>query len=141
MAEDGFSAGGFLTRWLVALALVLVTFNPTSWSYVHWLLADWPGDNLPLKALAGVVLLILYVIFLLSTWRAIGALGVLLAVLFFAAALWVLVSYGWLDPHQTTLMTWVVLVVFATILAIGMSWAHIRRRMSGQIDVDRIDDN
>ena len=141
MAGDGFSAGGFLTRWLVALALVLVTFNPTSWSYVHWLLADWPGDNMPLKALAGVVLLILYVIFLLSTWRAIGALGVLLAVLFFAAALWVLVSYGWLDPHQTTLMTWVVLVVFATILAIGMSWAHIRRRMSGQIDVDRIDDN
>ena len=141
MAQEEFSAGGFVIRWLCALALVLVTFNPTGWSYVHWLLADWPGDNLPLKALAGVVLLIFYVIFLLSTWRAIGALRLLLAVLFFAAALWVLVSYGLLDPHQTTLMTWVVLVVFATILAIGMSWAHIRRRMSGQIDVDRVDDN
>ena len=141
MAQDEFSAGGFLTRWLAALALVLVTFNPTSWSYVHWLLADWPGDNMPLKALAGVVLLILYVIFLLSTWRAIGALGLLLAVLFFGALLWVLISYGWLDPHQSTLMTWVILVVIATILAIGMSWAHIRRRMSGQIDVDRVDDN
>ncbi len=58
-----------MIRWLVALALVLVTFNPTRWSYVNWLLADWPGDNMPLKALAGVVLLILFVIFLLSTWR------------------------------------------------------------------------
>ncbi len=141
MAQAEFTAGGFLTRWLAALALVLVTFNPTSWSYVNWLLADWPGDNMPLKALAGVVLLILYVIFLLSTWRAIGALGLFLAALFFAAALWVLIFYGWLDPHQTTLMTWLLLVVVATILAIGMSWAHISRRMSGQIDVDRIDDN
>ncbi len=141
MAQDEFSAGGFVTRWLFALALVLVTFNPTPWSYVNWLRADWPGDNLPIKALAGVVLLILFVIFLLSTWRAIGALGLFLAVLFFGAVLWVLVSYGILDPHRADLMTWVILVVIATILATGMSWGHIRRRMSGQIDVDRVDDH
>ncbi len=55
--------------------------------------------------------------------------------------LWVLIFYGWLDPHRATLMTWVLLVVIATILAIGMSWAHIQRRMSGQFDVDRVDDN
>ena len=78
----------------------MVTFNPTSWSYVNWLLTDWPGDNLPIKALAGVVLLILYVIFLRSTWRAIGPLGLVLAALFFAALLWVLIYYGWLDPTQ-----------------------------------------
>ena len=52
-----------------------MTFNLIGWSYVSWLVADWPGDNMPLKALAGVVLLILYAIFLLSTWRAIGVLG------------------------------------------------------------------
>ncbi len=141
MAKAEFSAGGFVTRWLVALALVMVTFNPTSWSYISWLRADWPGDNLPLKALAGVVLLIIYVIFLSSTWRAIGPLGLFLTTLFFAALLWVLIFYGWLDPHQATLMTWVLLVVIATILAIGMSWSHIRRRMSGQLDVDRVDED
>jgi len=53
MAKAEFSAGGFVTRWTVALALVMVTFNPTSWSYVSWLLAERPSDNLPLKALAG----------------------------------------------------------------------------------------
>jgi hypothetical protein len=119
---------------------VLATFNPTRWSYANWLLADWPGDNLPLKALAGVVLLIVYVIFLRSTWRSIGPLGVFLAVLFFAVLLWVLIDYGWLDPHEASLMTWILLVVFATILAIGMSWSHIRRQMSGQYDVDRVDE-
>jgi Family of unknown function (DUF6524) len=140
MAKAEFSAGSFATRWLAALALVIVTFNPTSWSYVSWLLTDWPGDNLPLKALAGVVLLIIYVIFLRSTWRAIGPLGLFLAVLFFGVLLWVLIFYGWLDPTQANLMTWVLLVVVATILAIGMSWSHVRRRMSGQYDVDRVDD-
>jgi Family of unknown function (DUF6524) len=139
MAKAGFSAGGFLTRWVVALALVMVTFNPTSWSYLNWLLADWPGDNLPLKALVGVVLLIAFVIFLRSTWRAIGLIGLVLAGLFFAALLWVLIFYGWLDPTEPNLMTWVILVIIATVLATGLSWSHIRRRMSGQVDVDRVD--
>ena len=118
-----------------------MTFNPTSWSYLNWLLADWPGDNLPLKALAGVVLLIAFVIFLRSTWRAIGLIGLVLAGLFFAALLWVLISYGWLDPTEPNLMTWVILVIIATVLATGLSWSHIRRRMSGQVDVDRVDEN
>lgn len=141
MAKAEFSAGDFLTRWLVALALVMVTFNPTSWSYANWLLADRPGDNLPLKALAGVVLLIIYVIFLRSTWRAIGPVGLVLSALFFGVLLWVLIDYGWLDPHRANLMTWIILVVVATVLAIGMSWSHIRRQMSGQYDVDRVDED
>ena len=98
MAKAEFSAGDFITRWFVALALVMATFNPTSWSYLSWLLADWPSDDLPLKALAGVVLLIAFVIFLRATWRAIGPVGLVLAGLFFAAVLWVLIDYGWLDP-------------------------------------------
>jgi hypothetical protein len=141
MAKAEFSAGDFLTRWLVALALVMVTFNPTPWSYANWLLADRPGDNLPLKALVGVVLLIIYVIFLRSTWRAIGPVGLFLSALFFGVLLWVLIDYGWLDPHRANLMTWIILVVVATVLAIGMSWSHIRRQMSGQYDVDRVDED
>jgi hypothetical protein len=141
MARAAFSTGSFITRWVIALALVMATFNPTAYSYVDWLLADWPGDNLPLKALVGVVLLILYVIFLRSTWRSIGPFGLFLAALFFATAFWVLISYGWLDPTRATLMTWLALVVVATILAIGMSWSHLRRQMSGQADVDDVDED
>ncbi len=133
--------GGRLPAALgVALALVLVTFNPTRWSYASWLLEDWPGGNLPIKALAGVVLLILWVIFLRATWRSIGALGLVLAALFFGAVLWVLVDYDLLDPRQPHLMTWITLAVVATILATGMSWSHVRRRLSGQVDVDDVDE-
>ena len=140
MAQATFSAGGFVMRWTFALVLVMATFNPTRWSYASWVLADVPGGRLPLKVLAGVVLLILYVIFLRATWHSIGPLGLTLAALFFGAALWVLIDYGWLDPRQAELMTWIILVVVATILAIGMSWSHVRRRLSGQADVDEVNE-
>jgi len=29
--------------------------------------------------------------------------------------------------------------VFACVLAVGMSWSHIRRRVSGQFDTDDVD--
>lgn len=83
MAVASFSAGGFLVRWVVALALVLLTFNPTPYSYVNWVM-HMTDDMMPVKFLVGVVLLILFVIYLRATWRAIGPIGLVLAGLFFA---------------------------------------------------------
>jgi O-antigen/teichoic acid export membrane protein len=136
--------GDFVVRWLGALALVMATFNPTPYSYASWVLSGWgdqgADDDLPLKALVGVVLLILYVIFLRSTFRSIGALGVVLAAMLCGAILWVAVDWGWLDPLGGDAMIWVGLVVVATILAIGLSWSHVRRKLSGQVDVDDVDE-
>ena len=36
-------------------------------------------------------------------------------------------------------MAWVVLALLGVTLGVGMSWAHIRRRASGQASVDRVD--
>ena len=103
MAQAGISVGGFLARWLAAFVLVFITFNPTSYSYTNWLIADRTGDDLPIKALAGVLLLIAYVIFLRATWRSIGLLGLILIALLFGAIGWVLIDYDLLDPGQATL--------------------------------------
>jgi hypothetical protein len=140
MAQAGFSVGDFVARWLAAFALAFITFNPTSYSYANWLIAGGAGNDLPIKALAGILLLIAYVIFLRATWRSIGPLGLMLVALLFGAIGWVLIDYGLLDPGQATLMTWIVLAVVATILAIGVSWSHVRRRLSGQVDVDDVDE-
>lgn len=51
-----------------------------------------------------------------------------------------LIDYGYLDPRESTIMGWIVLVVIASILAIGLSWSHVRRRVSGQADVDDVDE-
>jgi hypothetical protein len=140
MAQAGFSLGDFVACWPAAFALVFITFNPTSYSHTNWLIAGGAGNDLAIKALAGILLLIAYVIFLRATWRSIGPLGLMLVALLFGAIGWVLTDYGLLDPGEATLMAWIVLAVVATILAIGVSWSHVRRRLSGQVDVDDVDE-
>jgi hypothetical protein len=139
MAVRSFNARSFLVRWGIALALVLGTFNPTRYSFYHWV-GDVEAGNLPLKVLVGIVLAILYVIFMRATWRSIGPFGLALAVAFFGAVIWLLIHWGLLDPEQRTIMTYVVLVVLATVLAVGISWSHIRRRVAGQADMDDVGD-
>jgi Family of unknown function (DUF6524) len=51
--EKDFNAVGLLVRFLMALALVLITFNPTGLSYVHWLANGFPAVT-PLKVVAGL---------------------------------------------------------------------------------------
>jgi hypothetical protein len=139
MARPAFNAVSFLIRWVVALILVFATFNPTPYSYYRWVTA--PGDgNLALQALVGVALLILYVIFMRATWRSIGPIGLALAVALFGAIVWVMIDVGLLDADRPKIMTYVILVVLATILAVGISWSHIRRRMTGLADIDDVDE-
>ena len=44
---------------------------------------------MPLKVLAGILLLILYLIYLRATWRSIGPIGVSLAAALLATLIWV----------------------------------------------------
>ena len=58
---------------------------------------------------------------------------------------WVLINdrwyyYGLLDTEETTVMTYIVLVLIATVMAVGISWSHVRRRVSGQADMDDVDE-
>src|SRR5262245_24727348 len=135
---EAFTPLGFLLRLVAALVLVLCTFNPTGYSYVHWVATVFPHIT-PVQAIVGIVLLVGWIVYLTATMRSIGLLGVVIAVAFFAAVVWLIASWGWLDPHNATAMTWVVLLISSAILAVGMSWSHIRRRLSGQADVDEVE--
>ena len=63
----------------------------------------------------------------------------MLAGIFLAALLWVLITQGILSLDRPSILTWVVLFAIATIMAIGLSWSHVRRRLSGQADVDDVE--
>ena len=138
MAVQRFTFVNFAIRWVFAIVLVFATYNPTEYNFVSW---AFPFDDgqLPFKALAAISLVILYVIYLRATFRSIGWVGILLAGIFLAALLWVLLTQGILSIEEPTALTWVVLFAIATIMAIGLSWSHIRRRLSGQADVDDVD--
>ena len=135
---DEFSFSGFLWRLVFAVALVLLTFNPTGHSYYHWLLDGFPSIT-PGEAVAGVVLLGAWIFFVRSTFAAMGALGVGLLLALFASIVWWVTSRGWLDLGDRSAVAWVVLAVLGVVLGVGMSWSHIRRRISGQASVDRVD--
>lgn len=135
---EKFTPLGFLLRLLAAIVLVFVTFNPSGFSYYHWIANGLPQVN-PASVVVGILLLAAWAVFLTATMRSIGLIGVTIALAFFAAVIWMVVSWGWLDPHNSTAMAWIVLLVFAVILGIGLSWSHMRRRLTGQADVDEVD--
>jgi len=140
MALKRFSFFNFMIRFVMALVLVFCTYNPSGYSWYHWTMES-PNKLDPMLVFAGIVLLIGWVIYIRSTVRSLGEIGTFLAIAFFAALTWVLIEYDVLSVENTTVLTYVVLTMLSAIMATGMSWSHIRRRMSGQLDVDDVDDN
>ena len=136
--DNSLTFRGFLYRFLAALALVLVTFNPTGWSFVHWIRATLPRFE-PLQALAGLILVTGWGFFGHATLRSIGTLGLLIGAAFFAALVWLLISWGWLSLADQNALVWISLLMITFLLSVGVSWSHVRRRVSGQADVDDVD--
>jgi hypothetical protein len=126
---------GFLIRWLAAFVLLAATFNPTELSYFHWARDNW-NDQLPLAVLFGLILLVAFILFLTAVLRGIGALGVVLVVAVLAALVWVLVDFGWISLDNPSSNTWIALVMTSIVLAVGMYWGILWRRLSGQLEVD-----
>ena len=130
---------GFLFRFLFALLLVMLTYNPSGYSYSHWLQTSFSNFG-PLLGVAGISLIIGWVIYLRATLRSLGLIGLILAALFFSTIIWLLIDWGWLGLNNVTAMSWVILVLLSAILAVGISWSHIRRKWTGQIDSDDVDE-
>ena len=138
MAVKKFSFTDFLIRFVMAVVLVFATYNPSEYSLYHWFIRT--SDKLdPLLAFSAVVVLIGWVVYLRATVRSLGAIGTFLAIAFFATLTWLMIDYNLLSVENIEVLTYVVLVMLAAIIATGMSWSHIRRRMSGQLDVDDVD--
>ncbi|QIE47244.1 hypothetical protein G5B38_17875 [Pseudohalocynthiibacter aestuariivivens] len=130
---------GFIIRWCVAFVLLAATFNPTEWNYVHWATQNY-SEQMPLAVLIGLLLMVGYIIYLRATLRSIGGFGMLLIAAIIGAVLWVLFDYGVLTLYSQDEMVWLGLATLATVLGIGLSWSHVRRRLSGQSDMDDVGD-
>ncbi|MEP1963437.1 DUF6524 family protein [Tateyamaria sp.] len=130
---------GFFWRWLCAFGLLAVTYNPTQYNYVRWIL-DFGRDNLSIAVLVGLFLLIGYIIYLRATLRSIGTFGMLLVLAVVGAMIWVLYDLGILRLDDPGLITWLALLALSLVLGIGLSWSHVRRYLSGQSDIDDVDE-
>ena len=140
-ARDRLSVPGALLRFLGALVLVYATFNPEGVSYYHWAvqpLVRGTAGFTALKAVAGIVLLIGWLVFVQAARRSLGLKGVLLTLALFAAIVWLLAEWRILSLGTTRAVGHVALVVVALLLAVGMSWSHVTRRLTGQVDTDEV---
>ncbi|GAA6174815.1 DUF6524 family protein [Sulfitobacter pacificus] len=130
---------GFILRWLCAFLLLAATFNPTQYNYVSWV-RSYGDDNLSIAVLAGLILCIGYIIYLRATLRSIGALGIMLVMAVVGACLWVLYDFEVLRLDDATFNLWLGLAALSFVLGIGLSWSHVRRALSGQADMDDVDE-
>jgi hypothetical protein len=133
MAVQGISWSGVLMRVVFAVALVLLTYNPSGHSFYHWAVAPPPGIT-ALKAFLGILLLIGWVICLRTAFVALGWLGVTLGVALLGTMAWLLVDRKMVDTTPSMLL-WIALVSVGVVLGIGLSWSLIRARTTGQIEV------
>ena len=135
-----FTLGSFAWRLLFALLLVFVTYNPTRYSYVQWLLASRESHTLgPEHAVAGVAIFGGWLVVVTATLRSLGTLGLIVCAAFMATLVWWLIDAGWLRATSRSVIEWVTLACLSVLLAVGMSWAFIWRRITGQYEVDEVD--
>ncbi len=140
-SSRGLGLAGFLVRLVGALALVLVTYNPSGHSAWHWVSSAISQSEFgPVELILIAVLLIGWAVYWIASWRALGALGVVLVAVLLGGLVWLLVDIGWISTESDSAITWIMLVTIAIMLAIGVSWSHIWRRMTGQYNVEDIND-
>jgi len=126
-------------RFLLALAVVFAAYNPTGLSFWHWASAD-PLTFTPTKGLAGVVLVTGWVVLLRATMRSLGGFGIVLAGAFFGFIVWGLLHWGVVPHDSFRVIQWLAQLVIVGVLTAGVSWSHVRRRISGQYDMDDVDE-
>ncbi len=140
MTDRSFNFSGFMMRWVMALFLAFLTYNPSGYSWYHWLAGAENKVN-PLIALSGVLLLIGWVIYVRATARSLGILGTLLSLALFGTLVWALIYYRFISLDNTTFLAYLLLVILSAVMATGLSWSHVRRRLTGQFDVDDTDED
>ncbi len=137
-SRKSFGWDGFLLRFVFATLLVFATYNPEDVSYYHWVSEALP-DFTVIKAFVGVIILIGWIILIRATLGSLGFIGILLAAAFFGLAIWLIVDVLGLSTDNVRVISYIVGIMLASVLSVGVSWSHVRRRVTGQVDTDEID--
>lgn len=133
-----FGWDSFFVRFFFALFVVFATYNVQDFSYFHWVKNNLDALNVYM-AFAGVVLLISWAILIRATIGSLGMIGLLLAIAFFGLLTWLVIDVLGLNASSRGAITYIIELMIASVLSIGVSWSHIRRRISGQVDTDEVD--
>jgi hypothetical protein len=136
--HKSFGWDSFIVRFIFAIIIVFASYNPEGRSYFHWVYEALPAFSI-LKAFVGVVLLIGWAILIRATLGSLGAFGIILATAFFGLSIWLIIDVFGLSADNSRVISYIIEILLASVLSVGVSWSHIRRRVSGQVDTDEIE--
>ncbi|CAK0744273.1 membrane hypothetical protein [Gammaproteobacteria bacterium] len=130
MVFTDFTPRRYLVHWLASASLVMMTYNPFGHSYYHWITT--PGGSVFFKILAGLGLFFVQVFTLWWITSSVGRIGLVAGVGILALS-----SYEILKRMGTSSLftkQMIVELLLATLLAVGLSWPHMRTRLTGQLE-------
>jgi len=130
--------GFVLVRLLLSLAFVFATYNPTGYSFFHWI-TDVGEGVLSLKAVVGLALAMTYyaiyrVVF--AAFRRSGLIVAGLVAVLFASALASIVVPKRSQPFwhfNIELSQYIILFAVAIVVSLGLSWSHLIEQLTGQL--------
>ena len=122
-----------LVRILAVMLLVSGTYNPSGYSYYHWVVdtgtEHWVGKFFVLAALVAC-----FAVCINATIRSLGLLLGPQLVLLLATLIWFAADRGWIDMSDWLQRTLAIQTCLVLLLGIGVSFSIIRYRLSGQMD-------
>lgn len=133
-----FGWDSFVIRFIFAMVIVFSTYNPEGYSYFHWATESFSVFNV-YKAFTGIILFIGWAILIRASLGSLGVFGLSLATVFFGLLIWLIIDVLGLTANSMRSISYIVEIMIASVLSIGVSWSHIRRRVSGQVDTDELD--
>jgi len=120
----------FFKRWLASAALVFGTYNPSGTSYYHWATAT-PGLT-PVQAFTGILLFGLAVAFFRTAYLSIGYVGAGMVAVLITMSIILAAGLGLVDFDQVAVTTYMIEIWITIVLAVGVGWAYLQRRISGE---------
>lgn len=138
-ALRGSSPGVLITRMLIAAIVVFSSYNPTGMSVYHWV-ANNENPTDAWVILGAIVAILANIAILIAAWKALGKIGTIIILIFFAALVYLSLQEGWVDVENNASIQWLALILYSGFLGIGLSGAIIWRRATGQVVTDEADD-
>ena len=101
-----FTLMSFVWRFLAALALVLATYNPSTWSYFHWVTGVVGESDLgAIHFFVGVILLAGWAILVVATRSSLDLFGMLIIAALLGTGTWLLIDLGALQADTVSSFT------------------------------------
>ena len=121
-----FDGWAVFIRLAAALFVVLSTYNPSGFSFYHWLLQV---PILPLYIIA-------YGLLLRATFRGLRPVGIVLTIALMGTLVWLLLDMDLIRLASIDDFALILLYMLAGLLATGVSWMRLWTRLTGQASYD-----